>query len=122
MRPAILWCRLSLALPIEDYAGKYWSKAYGEVNFSVRQKDGEDKIKVLYALADNQTWVTELYLEHVNAELWLGERHTPDSPVRSSFRAESKVGSNGNVESIGLVMEDSMPNTLIWFERKGGMI
>lgn len=113
---------IPLTLPIEDYAGTYRSKAYGRLKFSVQSGDGDEGAnseKRLYCLADNRTWTSSLTLSHVNAEFWLGKRALAVSPLHRAFRAESKIGVDGRVESLGLVMEGTMPERLIWFQREG---
>lgn len=104
-----------LTLLLEEYAGTYRSQAYSRLTFSVKERD--DGIKVLFFFMDNKTWPTVLELEHVNAEIWLGTSYWPDGPLRTAFRAESKVGVDGKVQGLGIAMEASLPEHLIWFER-----
>ena len=105
---------IPLTLPIEDYAGTYRSKSYGRLTFSIKE-EGENGSKQLYFHVDNKTWTSTISLEHVNAEIWLGKRNFNDSPIQFAFRAEGKIGVDGKVEAFGLVMEESMPETLMWF-------
>jgi len=68
---------------------------------------------------NDRTWPSVLTLEPVNAQYWLVTRTQARSPVKTALKAESKLGIDGKVRAIGVVMEPYMPDEIFWFELEG---
>jgi CubicO group peptidase (beta-lactamase class C family) len=103
------------ALPLEAYCGIYHNPAYARLKVTMtKSEDGHDALLCDFR---DRTWKNTIVLEHINAELWFGQRGFLHSPLRVATRGESKIGADGKVAAFGLTMEPAMPDTLSWFER-----
>jgi hypothetical protein len=105
--------RVQLGCPVEHYAGTYSHLGYGLITWTA-ELDNEGPYLCL-KLA--RSWPGTYTIRHVNAEFWLGVSWHDISPLKSVFKAQTRVGVDGQSKAIGIAMESSMPDRLIWFTR-----
>ncbi|KAL9126557.1 MAG: hypothetical protein Q9217_004418 [Psora testacea] len=127
--------KVPLALPLKEYAGYYIHPAYPNFNLTLATKT---RIPADYATYERSKDVllNELYLagdyivelEHVSGEYFIAYGGGAESFNRetSEFlpgqwnvsKAEFRLGPDGKVKEMGLLIEMEMGNEKIWFRRE----
>ncbi|KAF2160092.1 hypothetical protein M409DRAFT_29390 [Zasmidium cellare ATCC 36951] len=97
------------ALPLASYAGAYFNPGYGPLTLTV--SEGEDIIRCEIT---DRTWPVSIKIQHVNAEHWFFEQTNGN---REIWKAESKIGVNGEVERFGVAIDGTSADHLVWFDR-----
>lgn len=97
------------ALPLASYSGAYFNPGYGPLTLSV--SEGEDVIRCEIT---DRTWPLSIEIQHVNAEHWFFEQ---TNGSREIWKAEFKIGVNGEVERFGVAIDGTSADHLVWFER-----
>ncbi|KAK4694396.1 hypothetical protein P7C71_g3185, partial [Lecanoromycetidae sp. Uapishka_2] len=114
-----------LTLPLEDYAGIYSHPAYPTVNLSITEGSHDSQIAGdLYTLS----YHTYIFLQHVSGEFFLLYARTSAKkgwdPAKDSrpaqdavTKAEFRLGENGKVRELGVIVEPEMGNEKIWWRK-----
>ncbi|EME89743.1 uncharacterized protein MYCFIDRAFT_78475 [Pseudocercospora fijiensis CIRAD86] len=102
---------VSLALPLDQYAGTFRNVGYGslEIRVGLDPSSGEE---TLLCDIEDRTWRAKWTFRRINGEHWRIDSDQSRWP--DTRRAESRVEYDGRI-SWGIAMEPSMLETLIWF-------
>ena len=99
--------------PLERYAGTYNHSGYGSVSWTAERDEQGPYLR----LELERTWPGTYIMRPLNADRWLGIEWHDVSQLRSIFKAQTRIGVNGQPQAIGIAIEPSMPDTLIWFTK-----
>ncbi|KAH8899112.1 beta-lactamase/transpeptidase-like protein [Thozetella sp. PMI_491] len=117
-----------LALPLAKYAGTYRNAVFGPITLNpYHGSGGHGSADQLICYMYDRTWRRIQILSHVNAEHWLVTEYsgatskfdeTGDGPYKTAYKAQTRVGVDGEVEAIGLAIETALPDYIVWYERQ----
>lgn len=109
--PAFSGAPLPHALPLERYAGVYTHPGYGIVEFSVRGGG-------LTADFSGRVLGSCLTLYHVTGEFFVGSLSMLSGLQNAEvYKAEFYIDATGNVQRVGLDLEEALKGDKIWFDR-----
>ncbi|KAL8731901.1 MAG: hypothetical protein Q9181_004152, partial [Wetmoreana brouardii] len=112
---------IPLSRPLEDYTGTYYNKGYRNVNITLSQDEQH-----LHSIT-NHSFAYELEFQHVSGEFfvvkgypYMEEKGYVDKTSIfqiSLFKAEFRLGENGEIAEFGAAFESEMKDEKIWFKR-----
>lgn len=123
---------IPLSLPLGAYAGNYTHPAYQNLTVVLKDTppylsaDPAQPTQILQA-ALQRTFPRVLDFQHVSGEffvVYIAEAHTyeadqggSDLDLHMLSKAEFRIGENGTVKEMGIVLEAEMGEEKIWFRR-----
>ncbi|KAL8700250.1 MAG: hypothetical protein Q9201_005547 [Fulgogasparrea decipioides] len=112
---------IPLSRPLEDYTGVYYNKGYQNITITLSQD--EQHLQSIM----NRSWAYELEFQHVSGEYffvkgypYMEEKDYLDRTnifQISLFKAEFRLGENGEIAEFGAAFEPEMKEEKIWFKR-----
>ena len=100
---------------VAEAAGVYINPGYGSITLIVFNSHNGGM--GLHCWLAERTWRWHLELAYLHDDIWscvIGQQH---GSAQWLVQAESKSGTDGKIKSIGMALETSMPETLIWFDK-----
>ena len=127
---------LPLSLPLAEHAGLYVHPAYPDINITIGthkadEKHGDGTVEREYLQSTSFFQLNDeliyTYMEHVTGEFFLVRvrMYTDKVPLSgkyspwldSAMKAEFKIGEDGTVLELGVLIEPEMGEEKIWFKR-----
>ena len=110
------------SLALEDYTGTYSHPGYQSLTFELELPPwhirGEATPKVLIANVTRRTWPFSIELQHVSSEHFVAHNRRGNGLVITTrAKAEFRIGTDGKVSEVGIVMEEGMPEYKFWFKK-----
>ena len=127
---------LPMSLPLAEHVGLYVHPGYPDINVTlgthkVHEKDGDGAVEREHLQSTSfyqlNAEVIYTYMEHVTGEFFLVRvrMYTGEVPESGNYspwldltmKAEFKIGEDGSVLELGVLIEPEMGEEKIWFER-----
>ncbi|KAL8827756.1 MAG: hypothetical protein Q9191_002995 [Dirinaria sp. TL-2023a] len=132
---------IPLSLPLEAYTGLYSNPGYHNITIGIASRSSDSPLgsftQSILGVSNNRaskylksslshTWSTILEFEHVSGEFFIirgywdvGLKHIDYSDPFSinTYKAEFRIGENGKVSELGVLLEPSMGEEKIWFRK-----
>ncbi|KAL8797080.1 MAG: hypothetical protein Q9182_007261 [Xanthomendoza sp. 2 TL-2023] len=118
---------IPLSRPLNDYTGTYYNKGYRNITITLDPHTPEHQQHHLRSTF-NHTWPIVLDFQHVSGEYFVatGQMSPPSGEIDPTdplevqpFKAEFRVGEDGQVAEFGATFEAQTGGRKIWFGRIG---
>ncbi|KAI4140467.1 MAG: hypothetical protein L6R39_005779, partial [Caloplaca ligustica] len=123
---------IPLSLPLENYTGVYFNTGYRNITITLSPTDPEG-VHIhpchhsLQSIMD-RSWVYEFEFQHVSGEYFIMKGYLGSSEEEFDMtdpfhvillKAEFRLGEDGEVAELGVLLEPEMGERKIWFMRVG---
>lgn len=125
---------IPLALPLESYAGTYTNEGYPTLTLTINGTNPSPTASkpqdTLHCLLHYEQWPISISFQHISGEYFLvyfrfyttDARTAPDDYETATdglSKAEFRLGEDGRVKELGVMLEGEMGGAKIWFKKEG---